>query len=109
MFTYLCSLLVIERITKYVLGYLRIKYFQMANLYQMNQDLLLHLTAKDMFGILVVQIEGGGTNYYGKYDVIHGNRIPIPKELAMEVIDMIKEGKICDVEHAFYKDDRSNF
>lgn len=81
----------------------------MANLYQLNQDMLLHLTAKDMFGILVVQIEGGGVNYYGKYDVIYGNRIPIPKKMAMEVIDLIKEGKICDIEHAFYKDNTPNF
>lgn len=81
----------------------------MANLYQHNHDLLLHLSAKDMCSIIVVQIVGGGVNYYGKYDIIHGNRIPIPKQMAMEVIDMIKEGKICDIEHSFFKDEISNF
>lgn len=81
----------------------------MANLYQLNQDMLIHLTANDMHTIIVAQVVGGGRNYYGRYDIIHGNTIPIPKKMAMEVIDMMKDGKICDVEHSFFKDHAHNF
>ncbi len=81
----------------------------MANLYQSNQDLLVHLTTKDIYGIQVVQVKTGGRNYYANFDVIHNNWIAIPATLAMEVIDMVKEGKICDITHAFYKDDSLNF
>lgn len=81
----------------------------MANLYQHNQDILIHLTAKDIHRILVVRIEGGGRKSYGNFDVVYNNWIPIPEKLAFEVIDMIKEGKICDIEHTFSKDKYPNF
>lgn len=81
----------------------------MSNLYQHNQDLLIHLTVKDIHRIQVVRIKGGGRNFYGNYDVIHNNWIPIPEKLAMEVIDMVKEGKICDINHAFHWDTTPNF
>jgi hypothetical protein len=80
-----------------------------AKLYAKNDDLLIHLTEKDIFKLIVVQVEGGGVNYYGEYDLIHGNNIAIPKELAMKVLDSIKEGRICDVYHTFNKDNSLNF
>lgn len=81
----------------------------MAKLFAHQEELLIHLTADDIFKIRVTQVEGGGVNYYGCYDVIHGNYIPITKDLAMKVIDKIKEGKICDIQHDFMKDKKLNF
>lgn len=74
-----------------------------------DKNLYIHLSADDIKELFVVQVEGGGRNYYACYDVIHGNRIPIPHETALDVIDMIKQGKICDINHSFFKDKELNF
>lgn len=81
----------------------------MATIFATDKETILHLTVKDIFRIQVTQIEGGGRNYYACYDLIHSNYLPITKLLAMEVLDAIKEGKICDVEHSFHKDKAANF
>lgn len=81
----------------------------MGRLFAHNQDLLIHLTVEDIHELIVAQVEGGGRNFYAVYDVIHNNNIAIPESLALQVIDKIKEGKICDIKHSFFKDKQLNF
>lgn len=81
----------------------------MANIYATEKETILYLTVKDIFKLRVTQVTGGGVNYYACYDLIYGNYLPITKRLALEVLDAIKEGKICDVTHSFMKDEILNF
>lgn len=81
----------------------------MAGLYSTDKGILLHLEAENIYRLIITRVKGGGRNFYGVYDLIHNNKLPITETLAMTVIDRIKEGQICDIEHSFNWDDELFF
>lgn len=70
-----------------------------------KNDIIIHLKPTDVKKLTIVRVENSDKrNYYAEYDVIHGNNICVPHEFAMEVIDLVKEGRIIDIYHSYFKD-----
>lgn len=82
----------------------------MAKIVAKDLDIYAHFDANDIFYIKVVRIENSDKrNFYAQFGPLEQTLFPIPKKQFDHVLDLIKAGKICDIQYSFFKDDKLNF
>lgn len=82
----------------------------MGKIYAKGLEFFAHFTPDDVMAIEVYRIKGSKEfNYYAKVSALESTKFPITKQVYDNVLDMMKDGKICLITFSAVKDIKPNF